>query len=152
MELDADSLKADYSKQVRISRLHLEVDSGKSIHDMHPTMSLIDLNRCGTALMEIVSEPDMRSSNEAAAYVKKLQSLLQHIGTCDANMEEVTRCYSDRENHSLYCVSLTMKTTAGGGNGHSDDRAGFDALRRQHLGQTQEQLDLWYTMREQELE
>jgi Asp-tRNA(Asn)/Glu-tRNA(Gln) amidotransferase B subunit len=89
IDLDPDTLRADYSKRIHISRLHLEVDSGKSIHDMHESKSLIDLNRCGTALMEIVSEADMSSSIEAAAYVKKLQILLQHIGTCDANMEEV---------------------------------------------------------------
>lgn len=102
LDLDAESIRAEQVKRVRISRIHLEVDSGKSIHDMHPTKSLIDLNRCGSALMEIVSEADMSSSIEAAAYVKKLQTLLQHIGTCDANMEEVrTFCYAAR-----HCIVL----------------------------------------------
>ena len=75
-------------RQVGITRLHLEQDAGKSLHDQHPTKSYIDLNRSGIALMEIVSEPDMRSSEEAAAYLKKLRSILRYLGTCDGNMEE----------------------------------------------------------------
>jgi aspartyl-tRNA(Asn)/glutamyl-tRNA(Gln) amidotransferase subunit B len=75
-------------RHVGITRLHLEQDAGKSLHDQHPTKSYIDLNRCGIALMEIVSEPDMRSSEEAAAYLKKLRSILRYLGTCDGNMEE----------------------------------------------------------------
>lgn len=75
-------------KRIGITRLHLEQDAGKSMHDQHPTKSYIDLNRAGVALMEIVSEPDIRSSEEAAAYVKKLRGLLRYLGTCDGNMEE----------------------------------------------------------------
>jgi aspartyl-tRNA(Asn)/glutamyl-tRNA(Gln) amidotransferase subunit B len=73
---------------VGIERLHLEQDAGKSIHDQHPTMSLVDLNRSGVALMEIVSKPDIRSSEEAKAYVSKLRTILRYLGTCDGNMEE----------------------------------------------------------------
>jgi aspartyl-tRNA(Asn)/glutamyl-tRNA(Gln) amidotransferase subunit B len=76
------------SREIRITRLHLEQDAGKSIHDLHPKMTFIDLNRSGVALMEIVSEPDMRSAEEAGAYVKKLRSILRYLGTCDGNMEE----------------------------------------------------------------
>jgi aspartyl-tRNA(Asn)/glutamyl-tRNA(Gln) amidotransferase subunit B len=75
-------------RHVGITRLHLEQDAGKSLHDQHPTKSYIDLNRSGVALMEIVSEPDMRSSEEAAAYLKKMRSILRYLGTCDGNMEE----------------------------------------------------------------
>ncbi|HUO98134.1 MAG TPA: Asp-tRNA(Asn)/Glu-tRNA(Gln) amidotransferase subunit GatB, partial [Rhizomicrobium sp.] len=74
--------------KVGIERLHLEQDAGKSIHDQHPTKSLIDLNRAGVALMEIVSEPDIRSPEEAGAYLRKLRSILRYLGTCDGNMEE----------------------------------------------------------------
>jgi aspartyl-tRNA(Asn)/glutamyl-tRNA(Gln) amidotransferase subunit B len=73
---------------VRIERLHLEQDAGKSIHDLHPTMSFVDLNRSGVALMEIVSKPDMRSSEEAKAYVSKLRTILRYLGTCDGDMEK----------------------------------------------------------------
>src|SRR5262249_16292712 len=73
---------------VGIERLHLEQDAGKSIHDQHPTMSLVDLNRSGVALMEIVSKPDMRSSDDAKAFVGKLRSILRYLGTCDADMEK----------------------------------------------------------------
>ena len=76
------------SKRVGVTRLHLEQDAGKSLHDQDPTKSHIDLNRAGVALMEIVSEPDIRSPEEAGAYVKKLRSILQYLGTCDGNMEE----------------------------------------------------------------
>ena len=75
-------------REVGITRLHLEQDAGKSLHDQHPTKSYIDLNRAGVALMEIVSEPDMRSAEEAAAYLKKLRSILRYLGTCDGNMDE----------------------------------------------------------------
>jgi aspartyl-tRNA(Asn)/glutamyl-tRNA(Gln) amidotransferase subunit B len=75
-------------KKVRINRIHLEQDAGKSIHDQHPEYSLIDLNRSGIALMEVVTEPDMNSPYEAAEYVKKLRSLLRYIGSCDGNMEQ----------------------------------------------------------------
>ncbi|MDX2143302.1 MAG: Asp-tRNA(Asn)/Glu-tRNA(Gln) amidotransferase subunit GatB, partial [Rhodospirillaceae bacterium] len=76
------------SRSVGIERLHLEQDAGKSIHDIHPSKSFIDLNRAGVALMEIVSKPDMRSPEEAGAYLKKLRSILRYLGTCDGNMEE----------------------------------------------------------------
>ena len=73
---------------VGIERLHLEQDAGKSIHDQHPTLSLVDLNRAGVALMEIVSKPDLRSSEQAKAYVTKLRSILRYLGTCDGDMEK----------------------------------------------------------------
>jgi aspartyl-tRNA(Asn)/glutamyl-tRNA(Gln) amidotransferase subunit B len=74
--------------KVGIERLHLEQDAGKSLHDQHPTMSYVDLNRSGVALMEIVSKPDLRSSEEAKAYVAKLRSILRYLGTCDGDMEK----------------------------------------------------------------
>jgi aspartyl-tRNA(Asn)/glutamyl-tRNA(Gln) amidotransferase subunit B len=74
--------------EIGVERLHLEQDAGKSIHDQHPTMSYVDLNRTGVALMEIVSKPDMRSSDEAKAYVTKLRTILRYLGTCDGNMEQ----------------------------------------------------------------
>jgi aspartyl-tRNA(Asn)/glutamyl-tRNA(Gln) amidotransferase subunit B len=76
------------TREVDITRLHLEHDAGKSLHDQHPSLSYIDLNRSGIALMEIVSEPDMRSGEEAAAYLTKLRSIMRYLGTCDGNMEE----------------------------------------------------------------
>jgi len=72
---------------VRIERIHLEQDAGKSIHDMDPTMSFVDFNRTGVALMEIVSRPDLRGPEEAAAYVAKLRQILRYLGTCDGNMQ-----------------------------------------------------------------
>ena len=75
-------------KTIRIERLHLEQDAGKSLHDQHPNKSFIDLNRTGVALMEIVSKPDLSTPVEAATYVKKIRSILRYIGTCDGNMEE----------------------------------------------------------------
>jgi aspartyl-tRNA(Asn)/glutamyl-tRNA(Gln) amidotransferase subunit B len=74
--------------EVGIERLHLEQDAGKSIHDQHATMSLVDLNRSGVALMEIVSKPDMRSSDEARAYLSKLRTILRYLGTCDGDMDK----------------------------------------------------------------
>ena len=76
------------TRRIGVTRLHLEQDAGKSLHDQHPTKSYIDLNRAGVALMEIVSEPDLRSPEEAGAYVRKLRSILRYLGTCDGNMEE----------------------------------------------------------------
>ena len=76
------------TKRIGVTRLHLEQDAGKSLHDQHPTKSYIDLNRAGVALMEIVSEPDLRSPEEAGAYIRKLRSILRYLGTCDGNMEE----------------------------------------------------------------
>ena len=81
-------LKDGSSKKIGITRLHLEQDAGKSVHDLEPNKTYIDLNRSGIALMEIVSEPDIRSAEEAQEYVKKLRSILRYIGTCDGNMEE----------------------------------------------------------------
>ena len=74
--------------EVGIERVHLEQDAGKSTHDQHPTLSLVDLNRSGVALMEIVSKPDLRSSEQAKAYVSKLRSILRYLGTCDGDMEK----------------------------------------------------------------
>lgn len=85
LDLDLDD---GVTKRINITRLHMEMDAGKSIHDLHPTKTYIDLNRSGIALMEIVSEPEMRSSAEAMAYVKKLRSILRYLGTCDGNMEQ----------------------------------------------------------------
>lgn len=76
------------SRTVGITRLHLEQDAGKSIHDQHPSKTYVDLNRAGVALMEIVSEPDLRTAEEAGAYLRKLRSILRYLGTCDGNMEE----------------------------------------------------------------
>jgi aspartyl-tRNA(Asn)/glutamyl-tRNA(Gln) amidotransferase subunit B len=83
-EKDPDSA----TRTIGIERIHVEQDAGKLMHDQHPTMSFVDLNRCGVALMEIVSKPDMRSPSEAGAYVKKLRSILRYVGSCDGNMEE----------------------------------------------------------------
>lgn len=76
------------TKEIGVTRLHLEQDAGKSLHDQHPTKSFVDLNRSGCALMEIVSEPDIRGPEEAAAYLSKLRMILRYLGTCDGNMEE----------------------------------------------------------------
>jgi aspartyl-tRNA(Asn)/glutamyl-tRNA(Gln) amidotransferase subunit B len=76
------------TKTIGITRLHLEQDAGKSLHDQHPEKSYIDLNRSGVALMEIVSEPDMRSPEEAGAYLTKLRQIMRYLGTCDGNMDE----------------------------------------------------------------
>ena len=87
--IDADEkagIPAD--KVIGIERIHVEQDAGKLMHDQHPTMSYVDLNRSGVALMEIVSRPDMRSPAEAGAYVRKLRSILRYVGSCDGNMEE----------------------------------------------------------------
>ncbi len=82
--LDVDGQRIE----IGIERLHLEQDAGKSIHDQHPSMSFVDLNRSGMALMEIVSKPDLRSSDEAKAYLGKLRAILRYLGTCDGNMEQ----------------------------------------------------------------
>ncbi len=80
-------LSPGVARSVRIERIHLEQDAGKSIHDMDPTMSFVDFNRTGVALMEIVSRPDIRSAEEATAYVTKLRQILRYLGTCDGNMQ-----------------------------------------------------------------
>ena len=85
LEID---LEEGETKRIGIERIHLEQDAGKSIHDVHPTLSLIDLNRSGTALMEIVSKPDMRSADEAMDFMRKLRLILRYLGTSDANMDE----------------------------------------------------------------
>ena len=76
------------TREVGITRIHLEQDAGKSLHDQHPSNTFIDLNRSGVTLMEIVSEPDMRTPEEAGAYLHKLRSILRYLGTCDGNMEQ----------------------------------------------------------------
>jgi len=86
-EIQVD-LSPEHSIRVGIERLHLEQDAGKSLHDQSPTMSFVDLNRSGVALMEIVSKPDMRSADEAKAYVSKLRTILRYIGSCDGDMEK----------------------------------------------------------------
>ncbi len=85
--LDID-LDDGSQKRIRITRLHLEQDAGKSFHDQHPKKSYIDLNRCGVALMEIVSEPDLRNAEETIRYLKKLRMILRYLKTCDGNMDE----------------------------------------------------------------
>jgi aspartyl-tRNA(Asn)/glutamyl-tRNA(Gln) amidotransferase subunit B len=84
----AVDLEDGESIAVGIERLHLEQDAGKLLHDQHPTMTFVDLNRSGVALMEIVSKPDIRSSEQAKAYVAKLRSILRYLGTCDGDMEK----------------------------------------------------------------
>ena len=85
IEIDLDD---GTTKEIGIERLHLEQDAGKSMHDQHPTKSFVDLNRSGCALMEIVSKPDIRGPEEAAAYLSKLRMILRYLGTCDGNMDE----------------------------------------------------------------
>jgi aspartyl-tRNA(Asn)/glutamyl-tRNA(Gln) amidotransferase subunit B len=76
------------ARTIGVERIHVEQDAGKLMHDQHPTMSYVDLNRCGVALMEIVSKPDLRSPAEAGAYLRKLRAILRYVGSCDGNMEE----------------------------------------------------------------
>jgi aspartyl-tRNA(Asn)/glutamyl-tRNA(Gln) amidotransferase subunit B len=85
VEIDLEGSK---TKKVGIERLHLEQDAAKTLHDQHPTQTYVDLNRSGVALMEIVSKPDMRTADEAAAYLTKLRSIVRYLGTCDGNMDE----------------------------------------------------------------
>ena len=87
IELDIED-EAGAPRRIGITRLHLEQDAGKSLHDQDPKRTFVDLNRSGVALMEIVSEPDLRSAEEAGAYVRKIRSILRYLGTCDGNMEE----------------------------------------------------------------
>ena len=88
VEILLDEKDENSAKQIGIERIHVEQDAGKLMHDQHPTMSYVDLNRCGVALMEIVSRPDMRSPAEAGAYLRKLRAILRYVGSCDGNMEE----------------------------------------------------------------
>ena len=81
-------LKNGTSKDIRIIRLHLEQDAGKSLHDQNPSKTYVDLNRSGVALMEIVSEPDLRSTEEVGLYISKIRSILMYLDTCDGNMQE----------------------------------------------------------------
>src|SRR3954447_7296607 len=88
VEILLDEKDKNSGKQIGIERIHVEQDAGKLMHDQHPTKSYVDLNRCGVALMEIVSRPDMRSPAEAGAYLRKLRAVLRYVGSCDGNMEE----------------------------------------------------------------
>jgi aspartyl-tRNA(Asn)/glutamyl-tRNA(Gln) amidotransferase subunit B len=88
LEILTDEKDESSAKRIGIERIHVEQDAGKLMHDQHATMSYVDLNRCGVALMEIVSRPDMRSPAEAGAYLRKLRSILRYVGSCDGNMEE----------------------------------------------------------------
>jgi aspartyl-tRNA(Asn)/glutamyl-tRNA(Gln) amidotransferase subunit B len=88
VEVLVDEKDETSAKRIGIERLHVEQDAGKLMHDQHATMSFVDLNRCGVALMEIVSRPDMRSPAEAGAYLRKLRAILRCVGSCDGNMEE----------------------------------------------------------------
>ena len=88
VEILLDEKDESSAKQIGIERIHVEQDAGKLMHDQHPTMSYVDLNRSGVALMEIVSRPDMRSPAEAGAYLRKLRAILRYVGSCDGNMEE----------------------------------------------------------------
>ncbi|PSJ37274.1 Asp-tRNA(Asn)/Glu-tRNA(Gln) amidotransferase subunit GatB [Allosphingosinicella deserti] len=88
IEILLDEKDEGSAKTVGIERIHIEQDAGKLMHDQHPSFSYVDLNRSGVALMEIVSKPDMRSPEEAGAYVRKLRSILRYVGSCDGNMEQ----------------------------------------------------------------
>src|ERR1051325_5531932 len=88
IEILADEKDEASARTIGIERIHVEQDAGKLMHDQHPTMSYVDLNRAGVALMEIVSRPDMRSPAEAGAYLRKLRAILRYVGSCDGNMEE----------------------------------------------------------------
>jgi aspartyl-tRNA(Asn)/glutamyl-tRNA(Gln) amidotransferase subunit B len=88
LDLPGENGDAGASKTVGVERIHVEQDAGKLMHDQHPSFSYVDLNRCGVALMEIVSKPDMRSPEEAGAYVRKLRAILRYVGSCDGNMEQ----------------------------------------------------------------
>jgi len=88
VEVLLDPADETSAKSIGIERIHVEQDAGKLMHDQHATMSYVDLNRCGVALMEIVSRPDMSSPAEAGAYLRKLRAILRYVGSCDGNMEE----------------------------------------------------------------
>ena len=88
VEILTDEKDEASARRIGIERIHVEQDAGKLMHDQHPTMSYVDLNRSGVALMEIVSRPDMRSPAEAGAYLRKLRAILRYVGSCDGNMEE----------------------------------------------------------------
>jgi len=88
IEIALDPKNPEDTKTIGVERIHVEQDAGKLMHDQHPTMSYVDLNRSGVALMEIVSKPDMRSPAEAGAYLAKLRSILRYVGICDGNMDQ----------------------------------------------------------------
>jgi aspartyl-tRNA(Asn)/glutamyl-tRNA(Gln) amidotransferase subunit B len=88
IEISLDDRNPEQTKRIGIERIHVEQDAGKLMHDQHPTMSYVDLNRSGVALMEIVSRPDMRSPAEAGAYLSKLRTILRYVGSCDGNMDQ----------------------------------------------------------------
>jgi aspartyl-tRNA(Asn)/glutamyl-tRNA(Gln) amidotransferase subunit B len=88
IEILLDEKDESSAKRIGVERIHLEQDAGKLMHDQHPSMSYVDLNRSGVALMEIVSKPDMRSPEEAGAYIRKLRAILRYVGSCDGNMEQ----------------------------------------------------------------
>lgn len=88
IDITPDDKQPDQIKTIGIERIHVEQDAGKLMHDQHPTMSFVDLNRSGVALMEIVSRPDMRSPAEAGAYLSKLRTILRYVGSCDGNMDQ----------------------------------------------------------------
>ena len=88
IEIAVDDKDPENTKTIGIERIHVEQDAGKLMHDQHPTMSYVDLNRSGVALMEIVSRPDMRSPSEAGAYLSKLRTILRYVGSCDGNMDQ----------------------------------------------------------------
>jgi aspartyl-tRNA(Asn)/glutamyl-tRNA(Gln) amidotransferase subunit B len=88
IEILLDDKDESTARRIGVERIHLEQDAGKLMHDQHPSMSYVDLNRSGVALMEIVSKPDMRSPEEAGAYIRKLRAILRYVGSCDGNMEQ----------------------------------------------------------------
>ena len=88
VEITPDDKQPDQTKVIGVERIHIEQDAGKLMHDQHPTMSYVDLNRSGVALMEIVSRPDMTSPAEAGAYLTKLRTILRYVGSCDGNMDQ----------------------------------------------------------------
>ncbi|MGA9581790.1 MAG: Asp-tRNA(Asn)/Glu-tRNA(Gln) amidotransferase subunit GatB [Allosphingosinicella sp.] len=88
IEILLDEKDESSAKRIGVERIHLEQDAGKLMHDQHPSFSYVDLNRSGVALMEIVSKPDMRSPEEAGAYIRKLRAILRYVGSCDGNMEQ----------------------------------------------------------------
>ncbi|HYG49180.1 MAG TPA: Asp-tRNA(Asn)/Glu-tRNA(Gln) amidotransferase subunit GatB [Allosphingosinicella sp.] len=88
IEILLDDKDQSTAKRIGVERIHLEQDAGKLMHDQHPSFSYVDLNRSGVALMEIVSKPDMRSPEEAGAYIRKLRAILRYVGSCDGNMEQ----------------------------------------------------------------
>ncbi|MBU2586323.1 MAG: Asp-tRNA(Asn)/Glu-tRNA(Gln) amidotransferase subunit GatB, partial [Bacteroidetes bacterium] len=107
LEIESDSIE---KKKIGITRIHLEEDAGKSIHDQGDS-TLIDVNRCGVPLMEIVSEPDLRSPQEAALYLSKIRQIVRYLEICDGNMEEGSlRCDANISIRPLGATSLGVKT------------------------------------------